>query len=589
MRGFWFKRGRRRVIRRSAAALAILSSIGVLSHLIPADGDRFYSGLLIGEASARKSFRGFRERQPDQRPPDRQPDTKQADPAKSDPRRPDTKQSDRKQKNPGDARSSRHRGPPRSHEAEQRDAATDRQRDDLKRGAAAQQKKVDDVHASTAAHKHDQKQHSPQPAAAKNDTKASDDIPPGGRGRHSDRGDGPSDRDRHSDRGDRYTDRDRGHERGDRKADRDRTLIEAIVTRIGTAIEVAGKQTVTAPPTVMTVTRIATAAIETTTIAVVIATKATVMETMIAATAMGTATATRTAAIAIKVSTAENMRTCAKSSRADPSRRKRRKRRPRLCLRQHHLRLPRRSQAARDKPPFRTSQTLCLPLPWSRPPHRRSCPLLPATTPAFDSSGMSKLGGPQQPKQVNEGGSGGGRFTRKDDDDDERNGEIVNAIRSGGRGGRADLGLNPLVGLPPVGSYNPRQVLAVNLSEAGQKRAVDLKYTVGRTYSGPSHGSDDNHAGDSSRDQCRKQHQQIREGDTGQRIHPEPPLCSLSSRSFRQRVGDPAEARPWLRPGSLLCRRLDQLAAAAGELRARREDRYHRYRCRPKPSCHSQG
>jgi len=107
-------------------------------------------------------------------------------------------------------------------------------------------------------------------------------------------------------------------------------------------------------------------------------------------------------------------------------------------------------------------------------------PAATTTTPAFDSSGMSKLGGPQQPKQVNEGGSGGGRFTRKDDDDDERDGGIVNAIRSGGRGGRADIGLNPLAGLPPVGSYSPRQVLAVNLSKAGEKRAADLKYTVGR-------------------------------------------------------------------------------------------------------------
>lgn len=105
---------------------------------------------------------------------------------------------------------------------------------------------------------------------------------------------------------------------------------------------------------------------------------------------------------------------------------------------------------------------------------------------AYDSSGMSKLGGPQQPKQASEGGSGGGRFTRKDkdDEDDERNGGIVNAMRGGGKGGRG-LGVDPLAGLPPIGSYSPRQVLAVNLSDTGRKRAADLNYVERRTKQVP--------------------------------------------------------------------------------------------------------
>jgi subtilisin family serine protease len=110
------------------------------------------------------------------------------------------------------------------------------------------------------------------------------------------------------------------------------------------------------------------------------------------------------------------------------------------------------------------------------------------TSPSHDNSGMSKLGGPQQPKQGSESGTGGGRYNRKDDDDEGRNGGIVGAIRNSGREGRGGL-VSPLAELPRVGSYNPRQVLAINLSADGKKRATDLKYTVRRTTDIPSMGA----------------------------------------------------------------------------------------------------
>ncbi len=105
-------------------------------------------------------------------------------------------------------------------------------------------------------------------------------------------------------------------------------------------------------------------------------------------------------------------------------------------------------------------------------------------------STISKLGGPKQPSDASGSGGGSGRATNKsgrDDDDDAKEGGIVNALRSGGKVGRGGVagGLNPLAGLPAVGTYNPKQVLAVNLSPVGLKKVLAMNYKFKGTYALP--------------------------------------------------------------------------------------------------------
>ena len=202
-------------------------------------------------------------------------------------------------------------------------------------------------------------------------------------------------------------------------------------------------------------------------------------------------------------------------------------------------------------------------------------------------STISKLGGPKQPSDSPGSGGGSGRATDKsgrDDDDDAKEGGIVNALRSGGKVGRGAVagGLNPLAGLPAVGTYNPKQVLAVNLSPTGLEKVLALNYKFKGAYALPLLGATittlETPAQEFSRGQC----WQTRGGGTGQRVHFEPSLCPISVGCLGQRHSAwySSKTRERLRREPVLWGKPHQLAASDRELRTRREDRHHRYRRR---------
>lgn len=96
------------------------------------------------------------------------------------------------------------------------------------------------------------------------------------------------------------------------------------------------------------------------------------------------------------------------------------------------------------------------------------------STSSLAGSAMSKLGGPRDPKQANESGAGSSRSTRKNDDgDDDADGA---ATKGGSRSSGGVIDLRPLATLPAIGSYNPRHVLAIGLSDAALERIRDRQF-----------------------------------------------------------------------------------------------------------------
>jgi hypothetical protein len=94
-----------------------------------------------------------------------------------------------------------------------------------------------------------------------------------------------------------------------------------------------------------------------------------------------------------------------------------------------------------------------------------------ASTASLAGSTISKLGGPRDPKQANE--SGKGSSAKKRDEDDDLDGE---ATKGGSKSSGGLIDLRPLATLPAIGSYNPRQVLAVGLSDIALKRILNRRF-----------------------------------------------------------------------------------------------------------------